>query len=145
MGNFLLCAFLCFLWQSSHNDPHVRNVARSMNMLACRLRDKTEWLGKRQSSMIVARTTMPLVHRQCDKTVSFVEDRPSKGCAVPLFLGHRWLGMIRVRRRVHSSSRLPHQRQNQGMHGSGNTRVQNGESTPRPVIPVVELNRCAAA
>ena len=23
------------------------------------------------------------------------------------------------------------------MHGSGNTRVQNGESTPRPVIPVV--------
>ena len=30
------------------------------------------------------------------------------------------------------------------MHGSGNTRVRNGESTPRPVIPVVLSNtRCS--
>jgi hypothetical protein len=29
---------------------------------------------------------------------------------------------------------------NQGMHGSGNTRAQNGGSTPRPVIPVVTIH-----
>ena len=74
-GAFVLCASLCFLWQWNPNEAfQARNTARSMNMLACCLRNKTKWLGKHQASMKGARTRMPMEHRHCGETVSFAED-----------------------------------------------------------------------
>ena len=65
--------------------------------------------------------------------------------AVPNQMVQRWVAGLAERRRrraIRYNDGIANRThaslgQNQGMHGSGNTRVQNSGSTPRPVIPTV--------